>query len=210
MSCMDQEQVSLSDENQFWNQDTSGILDEAEINAIIGTSNAVGDNFGAALQIADFNGDGNEDLAVGVPGETIGTIGRAGAVNIIYGQLIVGLTSAGNQFWHQDESDILDSAELEDRFGSTLAVGDFNNDERFDLVIGVPGESVESRSNPGTFVEGAGAANALYGSLSGLSATGNQVWHQNSTGILDECELDDEFAASLLNSIQIVPELLPI
>ncbi|HYU57407.1 MAG TPA: integrin alpha, partial [Actinomycetota bacterium] len=34
---------------------------------------------------ADFNGDGYGDLAVGVPGENIGSVANAGAVNVIYG-----------------------------------------------------------------------------------------------------------------------------
>jgi FG-GAP repeat len=34
---------------------------------------------------ADFNNDGAADLAVGVPGEDVGSISDAGAVNVLYG-----------------------------------------------------------------------------------------------------------------------------
>ena len=34
---------------------------------------------------ADFNGDEAEDLAVGAPGETVGTVPNARAVNVTYG-----------------------------------------------------------------------------------------------------------------------------
>ncbi len=43
-----------------------------------------GDFFGDALAAGDFDGDGDSDLAVGVPRETIGDIADAGAVNMLY------------------------------------------------------------------------------------------------------------------------------
>ena len=58
--------------------------------------------------------------AVGVRGESIGTIGAAGAVNVIYGTS-TGLASSGNQFWHQNSSGSPDSAEEGDNFGAALA-----------------------------------------------------------------------------------------
>ena len=67
----------------------------------------------------DFNGDGFADLAVGVPDEDIGSIGAAGAVNVLYGTA-GGLSSAGNQFWNQNSSGILDTAEGNDEFGAAL------------------------------------------------------------------------------------------
>ena len=42
---------------------------------------------GAAAQSAfsDFNNDSFSDLAVGVLGESVGVVGNAGAVNVLYG-----------------------------------------------------------------------------------------------------------------------------
>ena len=57
--------------NQIWHQDSVGIAEQRE----------QGDNFGFALAAGDFNDDGLEDLAIGVPGEDVG----AGAVNVLYG-----------------------------------------------------------------------------------------------------------------------------
>ena len=37
----------------------------------------------------------------------------------------------------------------------------------------------------------------IYGSAGGLSAAGNQLWHQDSTGIADEAEAGDQFGAAL-------------
>ena len=64
----------------------------------------------------DFNGDGHDDLAVGVPFEDLGSILNAGAVNAIYGSA-KRLRPDGNQFWHQDSPGIADVAEDGDLFG---------------------------------------------------------------------------------------------
>ena len=37
----------------------------------------------------------------------------------------------------------------------------------------------------------AGAANVLFGSAAGLTAAGDQIWHQDSAGILDVAEAGD-------------------
>ncbi|HEY7083060.1 MAG TPA: integrin alpha, partial [Nitrososphaeraceae archaeon] len=56
----------------------------------------------------DFNGDGNDDLAIGVPGEDLGSIfnADAGGVEVIYGSsngLSATLVHA-DQFWTQDST----------------------------------------------------------------------------------------------------------
>jgi hypothetical protein len=166
--------------SQLWSQNSTGISDAAE----------AGDSFGSAVAAADLNGDGQADLAVGVPGENIGTTRPgAGAVNAIYGSG-GGLTSTGNQFWNQNSTNILDAAESGDSFGSAVAAADLNGDGKADLSVGVPGESVGTTT-------GAGAVNAIYGSAGGLSDTGNQVWTQNSAGVLDSAEAGDSFGAAL-------------
>src|SRR5262245_34372685 len=65
--------------------------------------------------IADFNGDGFSDLAIGVPGEN----NSAGAVNVIYGSA-AGLSANGpvvNQLWSQDSAAVADTSEALDQFG---------------------------------------------------------------------------------------------
>ena len=90
---------------------------------------------------ADFDGDGFADLAVGVPGEDVGTVADAGAVNVIYGGP-TGLTAAGNQLWTQDSEGIKGTQEPGDEFGFSLAAADFDRDGFADLAVGVPGEDV--------------------------------------------------------------------
>jgi disulfide bond formation protein DsbB len=168
--------------NQFWTQNSPDILDTSE----------EGDLFGSTLAAADFNGDGFADLAIGVSAEAVGTVQkRAGAVNVLYG-MASGLSATGNQFWTQDSPDIPDSAQYDDRFGITLTTGDFNGDGFADLAIGVPGEDLTIHDETEE-----GLVHVLYGSTSGLSATGNQVWTQDSPDILDTSEAGDSFGGSL-------------
>jgi hypothetical protein len=143
------------------------------------------DFFGDALAAGDFNNDGFVDLAIGVPGEDIGTIADAGAVNVLYGSG-TGLSATGGQLFSQDTAGVLGAAETEDGFGSALGVGDFDNDGFADLAIGVPSEGAGAVSQ-------AGAVNVLYGSAGGLSAGGNQQFLQGIGGVLGTGEIGDEF-----------------
>jgi hypothetical protein len=63
------------------------------------------DFFGVSLAAGDFNGDGMDDLAIGVPLEDIepGTIENAGAVNVLYSAGVVGLVATGDQIWDQGQ-----------------------------------------------------------------------------------------------------------
>jgi len=153
-----------------------------------------GDHFGQALAAGDFDADGYEDLAVGVPyevvfSETYGTIPHAGAVNILYGSRS-GLTARGEPLWHQDRADVGGAPELEDHFGWTLAAGDLDGDGFADLAVGTPHEDV------GT-IDSAGAVNILYGSTGGLAARGEGPWHQNQPGVEGWAEDTDLFGQAL-------------
>jgi hypothetical protein len=148
-----------------------------------------GDVFGSRVAVGDFDGDGFDDLAVGVPGEDIGSLLNVGIVQVIYGSP-GRLTDLGSDSWSQNSEGIADSAEFGDSFGSALAAGDFNGDGRDDLAIGVPNEKIGSKLK-------AGAVHVLYGRANGLLATNDDLWFQNRGGIPDECERDDEFGTGL-------------
>jgi hypothetical protein len=161
--------------DETWDRDSSGILDSASSN----------DRFGTALAAADFNGDGYDDLAIGVPWDDFGSVANAGSVHILYGSGS-GLTDSGDQVFSQDTTAVEGVAEEDDAFGESLAVGDLNCDGYADLVVGVPNEALGSAA-------AAGAVNVLYGSSGGLSASGDQAWSQDSSGILGASEADDYF-----------------
>jgi hypothetical protein len=129
-------QTSAQLPSQFWTQDIANVNDVSES----------GDAFGSSLSAGDFNGDSKDDLAIGVPGEDVGSIDSAGAVEVMYGSSS-GLSPTfprSDQLWTQDSTDINDISESSDRFGSSLSTGDFDNDGRDDLAIGVPNEELGS------------------------------------------------------------------
>lgn len=144
-----------TDGDQSLHQNTPGIAGVAE----------PGDRFGEALAVGDFNDDGFDDLAIGVPGESIGEIAEAGAVQILYGNPAGLVTSASgtslnDQLFHQDSVGVADIPEPFDRFGSSLTSGDFDGDGIDDLAIGIKNENIGR-------LHSAGAVQILYGSPSG-------------------------------------------
>jgi hypothetical protein len=165
--------------NQLWSQDSPGILETAEAD----------DQFAAALVTGDFDGDGFEDLAIGVPFEDLGAIADSGAVQILYGRAS-GLRSQRNQVWTQDSPGIANTAEADDRFGLVLATGDFDDDDRDDLAIGIPFEDIGSNAD-------AGAVQVIYGSQDGLIPDSAQWWNQNTADIRDVANAGDRFGSAL-------------
>ncbi len=165
-------------DNQIWHQDSPGIDQPGP-----------SDWFGDASAVGDFDNDGFDDLAIGVPFQEVAGVSNAGGVHIIYGSA-AGLTAAGNQFWTQDSPGIANQPHANDNFGHALAAGDFNNDGRDDLAIGVPSEDVGIELD-------AGAVHVLYGNASGLVASGSQLWHQNSTDVLGDPDGAGHFGLAL-------------
>ena len=155
--------------NELWHQDVVGVEGVAE----------AGDRFGAALASGDFDDDFADDLAIGVPGEDVGTLRNAGPVNVLYGGGGGGLSTADNQIWNQDSRPCCDTADDDESFGSALAAGDFDNDSFDDLAIGVPGEDLRWARPDGQQRLGrrGGQRPARVGA--GLAADRDQFWSQN-------------------------------
>jgi hypothetical protein len=118
--------------------------------------------FGSTVAAADFDGDGKDDLAIGIPGASVGTAARAGKVVVTYAA--ASLTALGGQEWHQSIAGVGEVAEADDTFGDALATGDFDGDGFADLVIAATGERLSTYS-------GAGVVHVIHGSATGLDAT---------------------------------------
>ncbi len=146
-----------------------------------------GDWFGAALTTGDFNGDGFDDLAVGVPGEDINGTLSVGAVNVIYGSEdgFHGFSNT-SEFWHQDVQGSITSGAGADNFGKALSAGDFNGNGFDSLVVGIPQKEINGYLN-------AGAIQVFQGTAFGLTTVNNQLFHQDSGAILNVAEDYDSF-----------------
>ncbi|TDD62654.1 hypothetical protein E1263_02755 [Kribbella antibiotica] len=165
--------------NQVFTQSSPGIPDKAERT----------DEFGTAVAAGDFNNDGRADLAIGAAKEEVAGSNQAGNVIVLYGGR-AGLATTGSQTWHQNAPGITGDVEGGDQFGTSLATGDFNNDGRSDLVVGVPGESITDQGAAGT-------VNVIYGAAAGLTSAGNQVINQSTDGVPGNWEKNDLFGQSV-------------
>ena len=163
---------------QAWTQDRPGVRGPTE----------EGDRFAEALAMGDFYGDERDDLAVGVPGDSVGGGRDAGAVNVLYGRRS-GLSAGGDQLRTQDTRGIKGVAEANDRFGQALVAADVSENGRAELIVGVPGEGVGGSSD-------AGAVNVMYGRSGGLSSV-DELWSQDTRGIKGVAEATDQFGATL-------------
>lgn len=138
----------LSGGNQIWSQNSPGI----------GGASETDDGFGSTLSSGDFDNDGFDDLAVGVPFENIegkAPITNTGAVNVIYGRP-GGLTADEDQLFRQDIDGLEGDPDDSDGYGRSLTGADFDLDGFDDLAIGVATDLVGE-------VSGTGAVNVLHG-----------------------------------------------
>lgn len=142
--------------NQFFNQASFGEF-------LFGP-----DAFGYALTAGDFNGDGQDDLAIGAPGRTVNGAPDAGQAYVALGTGMDGLTLAGSETFAEGLNGMPGVPREKDNLGAALTTGDFDGDTRDDLVIGLPGDSI---SFDGSTFPNIGRIRILYGTPTGPSST---------------------------------------
>ena len=151
-----------------------------------------GDHFGASLAVGDFNGNGLDDLAIGVPGEM--TLGEAdsGVAYIVY-QGLGGLSPMGVEGFYRGYNGLTGAPHAGEQLGYALAAGDFDGDGADDLAVGIPGATCAGQV-------GAGSVMILHGTndIGGLVAAPEQYWSQAMAGIAGQCDANDRFGSALV------------
>lgn len=163
----------------FLSQATAGVVGNPE----------PGDLFGHAVACGDFDDDGFADVAVGAPGESIGTRSEAGVVIVLRGGP-AGLRPGTSRQWSQTATGAPEGNAAGDRFGWSLASCDFNGDGYSDLAIGSPGEDVGAAKE-------AGSIHVIYGSANGLATPDAAHFHQDTPKIRGSAASYDSFGYSL-------------
>ncbi len=146
--------------------------------SVVAATNETNDHFGFALAAGNFNGDGYDDLAIGVPGEDTEGKTDTGMVAIMFGSRR-GLLPSNSESFTQSRVDAATN-ERGDRFGFALAAGNFDGDRFDDLAVGVPYESTGGKTDTGMVA-------IMFGSSSGLLPSRNESFTQSSVaGVSNE------------------------
>ena len=152
--------------------------------------------FGRALAAGDFNGDGFDDLAVGVPGDRHPTSGSViGAVQVHYGS--AGGLLVQNAEWIYRylswEFAPVTCPVGADEFGAALAAGNFDGDAFSDLAIGAPLACAGHIGQP----QDSGAVYVAHGGSGGLLPIAGYFLSENSPGVFGDAANGERFGEAL-------------
>jgi len=187
-----------------WYQDGAGGVDlrGTHTPSVVLTSGALGvgtgegDEFGAAIAMADLDQDGCADLVIAAPAEgqsagSDGAGGNEGQVHIVFGSPDGISTSTVITLPH-------DSANL-DHFGNTLALvpRDVGGVRVHDLYVGAPDATVSEQASAGEVFR-----YTLTPVTTGrrITATLREVRSQDSAGVPGSAETGDGFGATMAST----------
>jgi FG-GAP repeat len=146
-----------------------------------------GDSFGSSVAVGNLDGDGFLDIAAGAPTEALGSATTAGAVSVFGGA-----SSNLAQGFTVTENLAAETVRSGDRFGTSVAIGDVDDNGFGDLLAGASGRTLGSAT-------GAGAAYLFGGRQrtpdSGVNLSPGRVITQSGIGEADEAS--DAFGAAV-------------
>jgi hypothetical protein len=125
--------------------------------------------------LGDIDDDGNADVVIGAPGESVGKAFAAGAITVLFGA-DNGVQTKDAQVITQATKGVPSEVESHDRFGRSIGAGDIDGDGNAEVVVGAPGEG----AGP---IVGAGSATVLSGTNDGLSTSGARLLYQGKNGV---------------------------
>ncbi|MEO8010173.1 MAG: FG-GAP repeat protein, partial [Dokdonella sp.] len=125
----------------------------------------------AVLASGDFDDDGDDELVIAE--QSSGSLANSGRVLVLRH---TGASWVIQESIEQGANGYAGVAESGDMFGSSLAVGDFDDDGYDDLAIGAKGEDVGS-------VDSAGAMLIAYGSSTGIDGARDQLITRSNDGL---------------------------
>lgn len=152
------------------------------------------EEFGSVFAAGDFDGDGFEDLAVGVPKEELFRLAYAGQVYVYRG------SATGLSPWFR-LTQTMSAEEQGDNFGAALAAGDYDGDGYHDLAVGAPYEDVGAIANSGYIFTFRGGPGGLvpwsgFGQTLGANETDDRYGEALAAGDFDGDGRDDLAIAS--------------
>lgn len=135
----------------FFNDGTGRFNGSSTLNAgnadIIINGENESDFFGAAVEIADINGDGSPDIIIGAPGVNINNQNNVGKVYIFFND------GSGNFETNPQNADlIIDGESQGDEFGSEISSADFTGEGRQDLAVGAPFVDTEANNGGAVYI----------------------------------------------------------
>ena len=147
-----------------------------------------GDTFGGSVTVGNIDGGTHLEIVAGAPGEAVGTATTTGAVSVFFGPKS-GQEKSGFTVTENLAAETLRSG---DKFGTSVAVGDVDDNGFGDLVVGAPGRTLGSAT-------AAGAVYLFGGHQRGSGAVVNlspgRVITQSGIGEADET--NDAFGAAV-------------
>jgi hypothetical protein len=143
-------------------------------NITLSQTPAATDRLAVSLVAFDFDGDGRPDLALGVPGRTVGANANAGEVVVLH-NVSGRLSRTGGGFLDRDELGVVGPSAPGEDFGALLSAADYSGNGADDLSVALPGLTVGGMTN-------AGGVQMFYGNAHGFGASSQQFNAANPLG----------------------------